>query len=71
MVFPVRFVDQELDAKDEGYGPKNEQDNFNWELYEKERYIDAPFGLQIATRRFEDERCLAILELVEKAMGRR
>jgi amidase len=34
-------------------------------------YVDAPVGLQIVTRRFEDEKCLDILEAVEKAMGRK
>jgi Asp-tRNA(Asn)/Glu-tRNA(Gln) amidotransferase A subunit family amidase len=69
-VFPVTFVDQELDLKDESYVPRNKQDRFNWESYEKERYVEAPVGLQIVTRRFEDEKCLAILEVVERAMGR-
>jgi amidase len=69
-VFPVTFVDQELDLKDESYVPRNKQDRFNWELYEKERYVEAPVGLQIVTRRFEDEKCLAVLEVVERAMGR-
>jgi amidase len=70
VVFPVTFVDQELDLKDESYVPRNKQDRFNWELYEKERYVEAPVGLQIVTRRFEDEKCLAVLEAVERAMGR-
>jgi hypothetical protein len=40
------------------------------ETYEKERYVEAPVGLQIVTRRFEDEKCLAVLGVVERAMGR-
>ena len=32
--------------------------------------MDAPIGLQIVGRRFEDEKCLKVLEVVEKAMGR-
>lgn len=51
--------------------PRNEKDRWNWELYEPERYVDAPVGLQIVTRRFEDEKCLAVLEVVERAMGRK
>ncbi|CZR69026.1 related to general amidase [Phialocephala subalpina] len=70
-VFPVTTVDQELDKKDESYVPKNEQDRFNHELYSPEKYVDAPVSLQIVTRRFEDEKCLKILELVEMAMGRK
>jgi len=71
VVFPATFVDQKLDVKDTSYVPKNDQDRFNYELYEPEKYIDAPVGLQIVTRRFEDEKCMKILEAVEKAMGRK
>lgn len=70
-VFPVTSVDQKLDVKDTSYVPKNEQDKFNYELYEPQRYVDAPIGLQIVTRKWEDEKCLKILEMVEKAMGRK
>ncbi|TVY81376.1 putative amidase, partial [Lachnellula suecica] len=70
-VFPVTFVDQKLDVKDASYVPKNEQDKFNYELYDPAKYTDAPIGLQIVTRRFEDEKCLKVLEVVEKAMGRK
>jgi amidase len=69
-VFPTTFVDQKLDVKDTSYVPKNGQDRSNYELYEPEKYVDAPVGLQIVTRKFEDEKCMKVLEVVEKAMGR-
>jgi len=69
VVLPVTFADQELDLNDKSYVPRNKQDRFHWELYEKDRYVEAPVGLQIVTRRFEDEKCLAVLEVVERAMG--
>lgn len=68
--FPVSVVDQEIDVKDTTYLPMNDQDKFNHDLYSPERYVDAPIGLQLVTRRFEDEKCLAILEVIEQAMGR-
>ncbi|TVY36304.1 putative amidase [Lachnellula subtilissima] len=71
VVFPVTSVDQKLDIKDEKYVPMNEQDKFNHDLYEPGRYVDAPIGLQIVTRKWEDEKCLKVLEVVEKAMGRK
>jgi amidase len=58
-------------VKDINYVPKNEQDKFNYELYEPEKYIDAPVSLQLVTRRFECEKCLKVLEVVERAMGRK
>ncbi len=69
-VFPVTFVDQGLDLKDESYLPRNARDRFNHDLYEPSKYVNAPIGLQLVTRRWEDEKCLAILEVIEKAMGR-
>jgi amidase len=70
VAFPVSVVDPEIDFTDTGYVPKNDQDKFNFELYSPERYADAPVGLQLVTRRFEDAKCLAILEVIERAMGR-
>lgn len=69
-VFPVTTVDVEHDVKDAGYMPKNEKDKFNWDLYKPEVYVDAPVGLQVVTRRFEDEKCMAVLKEIELAMGR-
>ena len=70
-VFPVTSVDQKIDVKDLGYVPMNEQDRFNYELYSPEKYVDAPVSLQLVTRRFECEKCLKVLEVVERAMGRK
>lgn len=69
-VFPVSKVDQEIDVEEKDYVPRNDQDRFNWELYKRERYVDAPVSLQVVTRRWEDEKCLAVLKEVEKALGR-
>jgi hypothetical protein len=68
--FPVTTVDPAKDANDCGYVPKNPRDKHNHDQYDPKTYVDAPIGLQIITRKFEDEKCLAILEAVEKAMGR-
>ncbi|CZS94214.1 related to general amidase [Rhynchosporium agropyri] len=69
-VFPVTTVSQDEDLEETDYVPRNEKDKFNWELYRRERYVDAPVGLQIVCRRWEDEKCLAVLAEVERAMGR-
>ncbi len=49
----------------------NGQDRFNYELHEPKRYIYAPIELQIVMKRFEDEKFLAVLEVVEKLMGQK
>jgi amidase len=69
-VFPVTTVDPEKDPKDESYTPKNAQDKFCYNLYTPETYKDAPVSLQIIGRRNHDEKVLAALDEIEKALGR-
>ncbi|KAH8200883.1 hypothetical protein TruAng_004969 [Truncatella angustata] len=71
VVFPVSTVDPEKDKKDDGYKPKNEQDRFCYELYSPEKYLDAPISLQIVGRRYHDEKVIAALAEVERALGRK
>jgi len=69
-VFPVTFVDQEKDKAEEGYVPMNEQDEYNYELYSPEKYAGAPVSLTVVGRRSMDEKVMAVLKEIEKAMGR-
>lgn len=71
VVFPVTTVDPQKDPKDVDYKPKNDEDKFCHELYDPEVYTNAPVGLQIVGRRQYDEKVLAALVEVEKAMGRK
>jgi len=70
VVFPVTFVDVEEDKKEEGYTPMNDQDKYNHDLYDAEKWVGAPVSLCIVGRRQMDEKVMAALEAVEKAMGR-
>lgn len=68
-VFPVTRVDPNVDTKDDDYVPINEKDRFNHHLYPGPGlYADAPVCLQIVTRRFEDEKCLAVVKRVEEIL---
>jgi amidase len=71
VVFPVTTVDPKLDPKDESYAPKNNEDQICYEMYSPEKYADAPVSLQIIGRRQYDEKVLAALVEVERAMGRK
>lgn len=71
VIFPVTFVDVEKDKKDEGYVPMNDQDKYNHDLYDAEKWIGAPVSACIVGRRYMDEKVMAALEAVEKAMGRK
>jgi amidase len=70
VVFPVTTVDPQKDPRDVDYQPKNAEDKFCYELYDPEVYANAPVGLQIVGRRQYDEKVLAALKEIEKAMGR-
>lgn len=69
-VFPVTKVDQKLDVKDVNYKPKNDQDQFIYDMYSPEKYLGAPVGLQVIGRRHYDEKVLAALAEIEHALGR-
>lgn len=70
VVFPVTFVDLDKDKKDQSYKPMNDKDKWNWDLYEPEKYKDAPVSLQLVARRNFDEKVMAALAEIERAMGR-
>jgi amidase len=70
VVFPVTKVDSQLDPTDTEYVPKNEQDAFVHNMYSPETFADAPVSLQIIGRRQEDEKVIAALVEIERAMGR-
>lgn len=69
--FPVGQVDTRLDVPNDDYVPMNELDRFNHDLYTTaERYVDAPVSLQLVTRRYEDEKCIAVLREIEAVLKR-
>ncbi|KAF5004860.1 hypothetical protein FDECE_8642 [Fusarium decemcellulare] len=68
-VFPVTTVNPDKDKKDPKYVPRNADDQFVYDLYEPERYEGAPIGLQIVGRRHLDEKVLAALRQIERALG--
>jgi len=57
------------DVVDRGYVPRNEQDRYNHELYDPERYVDAPISLQLVGRRYEDEKVIEALEMITEVAG--
>lgn len=69
MVFPVSTVLPEDEPNFE-YRPKNIQDEYNYKLYDKDRYLGLPINLQLIARRNHDEKLLAALSLIEKTLGR-
>ncbi|KAI9831132.1 MAG: hypothetical protein M1819_005220 [Sarea resinae] len=69
LVFPHSQVDPTVDVKEDGYKPLNEQDEYNYNLYEPELYRDAPVSLQLVARRYEDEKVIAAAEYILSKTG--
>lgn len=69
-VFPVTKVDVARDPRDESYVPKNDQDKFVYDMYKPEIFEGLPVSLQVVGKRFQDEKVLAALAEIEKALGR-
>jgi len=72
LVFPVDQVDIAKDSAKEEYRPRNEKDNYNWDLWEKygaEGYVNAPINLQLVGRRYEDEKVIQALEIIKAETG--
>lgn len=69
LVFPVSRVDPSIDKIEERYQPMNEKDAFNYDLYEPEKYRDAPVSLQLIGRRYEDEKVIQAMEYIRSKVS--
>ncbi|EXJ89577.1 hypothetical protein A1O3_02644 [Capronia epimyces CBS 606.96] len=71
-VVPVTWADRSIDvkAKDSAdYVPIDERDRKVWEEYDPEVYHHGPVAIQIITRRLEEEKAVALAEVVVRALG--
>ncbi|CAD6445972.1 41e683fe-58ed-426e-beb6-afdce751dde1 [Sclerotinia trifoliorum] len=72
IVFPVDKVDVTKDNVKETYTPRNDKDKYNWDLWEQygaEGYKDAPISLQLIGRRYEEEKVIQALEIIQGQTG--
>ncbi|KAL9105334.1 MAG: hypothetical protein Q9227_009479 [Pyrenula ochraceoflavens] len=65
---PVTEVDKGVDRVDEGYRAVGEVDRKTWESYDPEIYHGTPVAVQIVGKRFEEEKVLALGEVVAEAL---
>ncbi|KAM7189482.1 Amidase signature domain containing protein [Rhypophila sp. PSN 637] len=70
VTIPVTEADREVDKLDKKYVPSDELDQANWEAYDAEVYDGAPVGVQIVGRKFEEEKVLAIAEVLANVLGK-
>lgn len=52
------------------YQPRNDQDAWNWAVYDPEGMDGHPVGLQIVGRKLEEEKVLGVAAVFEKLLGR-
>ncbi|APA08836.1 hypothetical protein sscle_04g036060 [Sclerotinia sclerotiorum 1980 UF-70] len=72
IIFPVDKVDVTKDNAKETYTPRNDKDKYNWDLWEQYRaegYKDAPVSLQLIGRRYEEEKVIQALEIIQGQTG--
>ena len=69
MVFPYGFVDQVKDQVEKNYKPRNAQDTYNYNMYDPKKFVDAPIGLQLVGRRYEDEKVFEIMKLIRASIN--
>ncbi|CAF1200860.1 unnamed protein product [Rotaria sp. Silwood1] len=70
-VFPVTTVDLVKDQIEIDYKPRNTLDEENFKLYKSaQSYANAPISLQVVCRRYNDEKVMKCVEIIERAMGR-
>lgn len=67
-VVPVTNVDKRVDILDEGFKPVSELDRDNMSDYDPEIYDGAHVAVQIVGRRLQEEKVLALAQLVGEAL---
>jgi amidase len=64
---PVAKVDKVIDTIDKEFVPVSDTDKTVQDLYNPELYHNQPVCLQVATRRFEEEKAMALAKVIFKA----
>ncbi|KAM0167577.1 hypothetical protein ACHAQE_000471 [Botrytis cinerea] len=67
-ILPVTTVDKNVDVFDTGYKPLNAEDEKVWKCYDPEVYDGAHVSVQIVGRRFQEEKVIAITEMLGDAL---
>lgn len=73
LVIPGGKVDRMVDLSKEdpkvaGYQPRNDQDRWNWHLYDPDAMHGLPVGIQIVGRQLEEEKVLGAAKVIESVL---
>lgn len=69
-VLPVTLADKTIDVQDLTYKPMNPQDDKIYQAYDADLYDGAHVSVQIVGRRFQEEKVLALTEILGDALGK-
>ena len=68
-MFPVAKVDPAVDKKEQNYVPLNDNDKTIRDEFDPVAEANAPVGLQLVDRRFQEEKIPALVEMLSTALG--
>ncbi len=68
-VVPVTWADKSIDKPYTDYTPVDERDRRVWQEYDPEIYHHGPVAVQIICRKLEEEKVLALADVVVRALG--
>lgn len=66
--FPVTFADRSRDPTLKNYTPGNPTDRSVWNTYNPDTFDGAPVGLQLMGRRLQEEKVVALMDIVTNAL---
>ncbi|KAK7932019.1 hypothetical protein PG985_002731 [Apiospora marii] len=69
LAVPVTFADKSIDVADPHDAPRSPIDEASWIPYDADVYHGAPVGVQIVGRRLEEEKILALGEVLSNALN--
>ncbi|KAL4871744.1 hypothetical protein BDV12DRAFT_206028 [Aspergillus spectabilis] len=69
VVIPVTFADKKIDVVSPNFNSLSQDDKMNMKYYDPEKYHGAPAAVQLIGLRLEEERLLALAQLVVEALN--
>jgi Asp-tRNA(Asn)/Glu-tRNA(Gln) amidotransferase A subunit family amidase len=70
LTFPVDKVRADQDVTPKRYEPRNQLDEWNWDLYDAKQVDGYPVNLQIIGKKLQEEKVLGAATVVEKLWKR-
>lgn len=67
-VFPTGFTVRPIDVEDPDFVPRNETERYVYDEAHMDRSVGAPIGLQLVGERYQDERLMEALNLVDQVL---